>query len=254
MAKTFNVAFNISGNLDGSLIAALQRAAQGFKNLGNAANSLNGKSLKMSQALQHAQALMKNVEAYKNLQAKIGDTTQTQAAMRLDSLKLLQQRQAEQRQLDNMRANYKRLQEFYRQNRKSANADFLKAQLARAREDIKAQTNFVRGLDTSYNQSSKNVQKLNEQLAQQRSQLAQLRTTIPSSNIAAAESALRSQIDQTTAAYPLELKDFYWFFRQKIFSHENCAPRHIFQFPERDADRRINHGTVCGGDRNRHGI
>ena len=208
MAKSFSVSFNINGSLDGSLAAALQAAAQQFKALGNAAQSLNGKSIKLSQALQNAQGLLKNIEAYKSLQKAIAQTAAAQIQARADSAKLLRQRNAEQKQLDAMRDAYDRLKKYYRDNKKSMGAEAaaaVKSQLKSARDELTAQQRFVQNLGTSYGQSGKRIESLNNQLAQQRAQLSQMRTTVPASNLAASESALRAQITQTTAALNQEI-------------------------------------------------
>ena len=208
MAKSFTVSFNIAGALDGSLVAALTTAAQKMKQLGAAAQALNGKSIKLSQALNNNQALLKNIEAYKALQQAVNQTQAARIQAVSDSAKLLRQRNAEQKQLDAMKAAYQRLQKYYRENKKSMGTDAaeaMKSQLKSARDELKAQQNFVRNLGTSYNKSNARIESLNNQLAQQRSQLSQMRTTIPTSNIAAAESALRAQINQTTAALNQEI-------------------------------------------------
>ena len=208
MAKSFTVSFNINGALDGSLSAALTAAARQMKALGNAAASLNGKSLKLSQSLGNAQNLLKNIEAYKKLQSALNDTIKSSAQARTEAAKLLRQRTAEQKKLDEMKSAYSQLQQVYRDNRKSMGTDAaaaMKAQLKSARAEIKAQEQSVRSLGNTYNQTNQRVQSLRETQRQQQSQLAQLRTRIPSSNIAAAESRLRSQINQTTAALNQEI-------------------------------------------------
>lgn len=208
MAKSFSVSFDILGKLDGSLVAALTSAAQKMKSLGEAAKSLNGKSLKLAQTLQNSQGLLKNVEAYNKLNAAIKANFAEQAKLRLGQSKLLQQRAAEQKKLGDMRSAYQQLQQVYKANRKSMGSDaaaVMKSQLKDARAEIKAQERHVTGLGTAFDTASKRVDTLRGQLSQQQGQLSQMRSTIPSSNIAAAEAALRSQINQTTEALNREI-------------------------------------------------
>ena len=200
MAKTRTISFIIEGQ--DRLSAALKNAQNNLRGLANVSTSANAR------ALANAQAALKNVEAYKKLQAAIDNATRAQGQLHTDQTKLLQQRQAAVKQLGDMRQAYAQLQDVYKANRRSmgaAAANVMKSQMRDAAAEIRNQERLVRNLDKAYDQLPAQASKLRDQLTAQQTQLAQLRTRIPSANVSAAESALRSQIQQTTNALNQEI-------------------------------------------------
>lgn len=194
------ITFTLQGN--DQLSAALKNAEKNLRGLTGATFSAN------TRALANAQANLKNIEQYKKLQAAILANNAAQIQSRADQAKLFKQRQEAVKQLGDMQKAYARLQDVYKANRRAMGteaANVMKGQLRDAANELKAQQRVVQNLDRAYDALPNHARKLQEQLASQRTQLAQLRTSIPTANIAAAEAALRSQIEQTTNALNREI-------------------------------------------------
>jgi len=193
MAKTRTISFVLEGKDN---LSAILANAQ--KNLGG----LTSKTLTANaKALANAQAQLKAVENYKKLYQAMSATATARLKNIQDGPKLFKQWQEGTKQLADMRAAYQRLQDVYKATKDST----LKDQLKSAANELKAQEQSVKRLGQAYDGLPAQARKLQEQLSSQRTQLAQLRTSIPSSNVANAEAALRSQIDQTTAALNREI-------------------------------------------------
>lgn len=197
---TKTIEFQIIGN--DQLSAALKNAQKNLRGLTNATLSANAK------ALNNAQANLKNIEAYKKLQAAILANNAAQIQARADQSKILKQRQEAVAQLGDMKKAYAQLRDAYKANWISMGTQAalaMKEQLRAAANEIKTQERTVRNLDRAYDSLPNHARKLQEQLSTQQAQLAHLRTQIPTANIAAAESALRAQINQTTQALNQEI-------------------------------------------------
>lgn len=195
MAKSQTITFNIIGNdqLSGVL-----------KSVQNTLNSFPRKILSQQKALGNAQGLLRNIEAYKQLQNSIRAMQATQSQLAQDKNNLFNSWKDARKQLDSMRAAYQRLKDVYKNNK----SDLLRDQLKAARGELKAQEKLLSNLGKNYDALPSQALKLQQQLAAQQQKLAQLRIQIPTGNIAAAESALRAQIDQTTNSLNREIAAF----------------------------------------------
>lgn len=193
MAKTRTISFVLDGK--DNLSQVLANAQKNLRGLTSKTLTANSK------ALANAQAQLKNVEAYRKLQAAIQGTYAAQIKNAQSGTKLFRQWQEAQGQLAAMKSAYQRLNDVYKATKDAGLKDSLKA----ARAELKAQEQSVQRLGRAYDSLPAQARKLQEQLTSQRTQLSQLRTSIPSSNIAAAESALRSQIQSTTNALNQEI-------------------------------------------------
>ena len=200
MAKSRTISFIISGN--DQLSRVLAQAQKNLRGLTSATLARQNK------ALQNAQATLKDVEAYKKLQAAVQATKYSQLQAAKDQSKFLKQRQEAVQQLDNMKSAFARLKDVYKANWLSMptkDAMAMKEQIRAANAEIKAQAKVVQNLDRAYDSLPARTRQLQAQLDAQRTQLSQLRTKLPTANLAAAEQSLRAQIDQTTAALNREI-------------------------------------------------
>ena len=195
MAKSQTITFNIIGN--DQLSAVLRNAQNVLKNFPR-------KILSQQKALGNAQGLLKNIEAYKQLQNSIRAMQAEHAKLGQDKTNLFGQWKDARKQLDDMRAAYQRLKDVYKDNK----SDLLRDQLKAARGELRAQEKLLSNLGKSYDAIPQSALKLQQQLAAQQQKLAQLRIQIPTGNLAAAESALRAQIDQTTNSLNREIAAF----------------------------------------------
>lgn len=195
MAKSQTITFNIIGN---DQLSAVLKSVQ------NTLNSFPRKILSQQKALGNAQGLLKNIEAYKKLQADILQNQTKLANAAQDKNSLFNSWKDARKQLDSMRAAYQRLKDVYKDNK----SDLLRDQLKAARGELKAQEKLLSNLGKNYDALPSQASKLQQQLAAQQQKLAQLRIQIPTGNIAAAESALRAQIDQTTNSLNREIAAF----------------------------------------------
>lgn len=200
MAKSRTISFIIDGQDNLSRVLA-----QAQKNL----RSLTSATLaRQNKALQNATATLKDVEAYKKLQAALQATRFAQVQTFGDQSKFLKQRQAAVAQLDDMKKAYAQLKDVYKANWLSMptkDAMAMKEQIRAANAELKAQAKVIANLDRAYDQLPARTRQLQSQLDAQRTQLASLRQRLPTGNLAAAESALRAQIDQTTQALNREI-------------------------------------------------
>ncbi|MBR6711960.1 MAG: phage tail tape measure protein [Selenomonadaceae bacterium] len=200
MAKSRTISFIIDGQ--DNLSRVLAQAQKNLRGLTSATLARQNK------ALQNAQATLKDVEAYKKLQAAVQATKYSQLQAAKDQSKFLKQRQEAVAQLDNMKSAFAQLKDVYKANWLSMptkDAMAMKEQIRAASQEIKAQAKVVQNLDRAYDSLPARTRQLQAQLDAQRTQLSQLRTKIPTANLAAAESALRSQIESTTQALNREI-------------------------------------------------
>ena len=200
MAKSRTISFDIIGN--DQLSRVLANAQKNLKGLTSATLARHNK------ALANAQATLKDVEAYKKLQAAVQATKYSQLQVAKDQSKFLKQRQEAVAQLDAMKSAFAQLKDAYKANWLSMptkDALAMKEQIRNANAELKAQAKVVQNLDRAYDALPARTRQLQAQLDAQRTQLSTLRQRIPTGNLAAAESALRSQIDQTTAALNREI-------------------------------------------------
>lgn len=200
MAKSRTIEFQIIG--DDQLSRVLANAQKNLKGLTSATLARQNKSL------QAAQGVLRNIDAYQKLQKAIQATTAAQIQNRADQPKLLKQRQEAVAQLDDMKKAYAQLKDVYKANWLSMGtqaATAMKEQIRNAGQEIKNQQRNIQSIDRALDSLPKTAQKLREQLASQQTELTQLRSRVPTANIAAAEAALRSQINQTTQAINQEI-------------------------------------------------
>ncbi|MBQ3441628.1 MAG: phage tail tape measure protein [Selenomonadaceae bacterium] len=200
MAKSRTIEFQIIGN--DQLSRVLANAQKNLKGLTSTTLARQNKSL------QAAQGVLRNIEAYNKLQKAIQATTAAQIQNRADQPKLLKQRQEAVAQLDDMKKAYARLKDVYKANWLSMGtqaATAMKEQIRNAGQEIKNQQRNIQSIDRALDSLPKTAQKLREQLASQQAELTQLRSRVPTANIAAAEAALRAQINQTTQAINQEI-------------------------------------------------
>ena len=200
MAKSHQIVFEILGN--DQLSRVLAQAQKNLRGLTSATLARQNK------ALQNATATLKDVEAYKKLQAAIQATKYSQAQAANDQSKFLKQRQEAVQQLDDMKSAFARLKDAYKANWLSMptkDAMAMKEQIRAANQELKAQAKVIQGLDRAYDALPARTRQLQAQLDSQRTQLSTLRQRIPTANLAAAEQSLRAQIDQTTQALNREI-------------------------------------------------
>ncbi|MBR4153367.1 MAG: phage tail tape measure protein [Selenomonadaceae bacterium] len=79
------------------------------------------------------------------------------------------------------------------------------AAIRQGKNELRDQQREVKSLSNNFTQSNARAQQLQQQLQQQHQQLAQLRTTLPTGNLANQEAQLRTQIQQTTNALNAEI-------------------------------------------------
>ena len=202
MSKSFVINFLINGSENVS--AAVTKAAKQIQRLGNLANAI-----RQAKTLDNAQNLMRQFDAYKKLQDAIKNAQAARAQELLTASRANAQHSREQKNLQDMRRAYERLNDFWKANRKGMGVDdriFWQDQMRAAKDQLKAQTKLVENLGRSPAQALERANQLQLKLAQQQAQLSQLRTQLPTANITAAESALRSQIQATTQALNAEIQ------------------------------------------------
>ena len=200
MAKSRTISFII--DCQDNLSRVLAQAQKNLRGLTSATLTANNRRL------QNATAALKDVEAYKKLQAALRDTKFAQAQAANDQPKLLRQRREAVAQLDDMKKAFAQLKDVYKANWLSMGmqaAQTMKEQIRAANQEIKAQAKVIQNLDRAYDSLPARTRQLQSQLDAQRTQLATLRQRIPTGNLAAAESALRSQIESTTQALNREI-------------------------------------------------
>ena len=200
------ITFHINGNE--TLTPAVRAVQNALKSLQGISGKTFARLNAQAKKLDNAKGLLKQIENYHKLQDAIKANVKQQADLRQASAKALQNQQAAQRQLSAMQTAYKQLQQSYRANKGSMSTEAaaaMKAQLQSARAELQAQKQAVKEFGNTYANSNKQINSLQSQLANQQAKLAQLRTTLPTGNIAAAEAALRSQIQATTQALEREI-------------------------------------------------
>lgn len=200
MAKSRTISFIIDGQ--DNLSRVLAQAQKNLRGLTSATLTRQNK------ALANATATLKDVEAYKKLQAAVQATKYSQLQAANDQPKLLKQRQEAVAQLDAMKSAFARLKDVYKANWLSMptkDAMAMKEQIRAANQELKAQAKVIQGLDRAYDALPARTRQLQAQLDSQRTQLSTLRQRIPTGNLAAAEQSLRAQIDQTTQALNREI-------------------------------------------------
>lgn len=164
MAKARTITFDIVGH--DNLTAALKAAANNIKSLADLNKSINAKALAQANRLQQAQAQLQNLNAYRKLQQAQAQAQKAYLGLGQDMEKIFARRKAEAAQLESMRQAYSRLQQAYKDNKRTMSA---------------------------------------AQLASQQAQLTQARASLPAGTLAAHEMQLCAQIQQTTNALNAEI-------------------------------------------------